>query len=87
MKREIDNTLVVGPIFPVDEAEWISPIIIHDKKYSQDIRVFVDYRSLNNACVHDPFPTPFIDEVLDIIEATKLILLLMVFLVITRLGF
>jgi hypothetical protein len=25
----------------------------------------VDYRSLNVACVHDPFPTPFSDEVLD----------------------
>lgn len=26
--------------------------------------VFVDYRSLNSAFVHDPFPTPFSDEVL-----------------------
>jgi hypothetical protein len=25
----------------------------------------VDYKSLNSACVHDPFPTPFSDEVLD----------------------
>jgi hypothetical protein len=25
----------------------------------------VDYRSLNVSCVHDPFPTPFSDEVLD----------------------
>jgi len=25
----------------------------------------VDYRSLNNSCLHDPFPTPLIDEVLD----------------------
>jgi hypothetical protein len=25
----------------------------------------VDYRSLNSSCVHDPFPTPFSDEVLD----------------------
>jgi hypothetical protein len=25
----------------------------------------VDYRSLNFSCVHDPFPTPFTDEVLE----------------------
>jgi hypothetical protein len=25
----------------------------------------VDYRSLNSTCVHDPFPTPFVDEVLE----------------------
>jgi len=25
----------------------------------------VDYRSLNNAYVHDPFPTPFSDEFLN----------------------
>jgi len=25
----------------------------------------IDYRSLNNACMHDPFPMPFSDEFLD----------------------
>jgi hypothetical protein len=31
----------------------------------------VDYRSLNSACVHDLFPTPFSDEVLDQIEGKE----------------
>jgi hypothetical protein len=57
--------LTAGMIFPVDKAEWISPIMIQTKKGTDDIRVCVDYRSLNVACVHDPFPTPFSDEVLD----------------------
>lgn len=57
--------LVVGIIFLVDEAEWISPIVNQDKKDSDEIRVYVDYRSLNNSCVHDLFPTSFSDEVLD----------------------
>jgi hypothetical protein len=57
--------LAAGIIFPVDEAEWISPIVIQRKKGIDDIRVCVDYRSLNSTCVHDPFPTPFSDEVLD----------------------
>jgi hypothetical protein len=57
--------LAAGLIFPVDEAEWISLIVIQSKKGIDDIRVCVDYKSLNSACVHDPFPTPFSDEVLN----------------------
>lgn len=49
----------------VDEADQISPIVIQNKKDANEIRVCINYRSLNNACVHDPFPTPFSDEVLD----------------------
>jgi hypothetical protein len=66
VKNEIDTMLIVGLIFPLDETEWISPIIIQNTKGIEDIRVCVDYISLNYACVHDPFPTLFSDEVLDI---------------------
>jgi hypothetical protein len=65
VKKEIDRILIVGLIFPVNKAEWINPIVIQTKKGMDDIQVCVDYRSLNVACVHDPFPTPFSDEVLD----------------------
>ena len=64
VKVEIDKMLKAGLIFPVVEAEWVSPIFIQNKKEKSEIRVCVDYRSLNNACIHDPFPTPFSDEVL-----------------------
>lgn len=57
--------LEAGIIFPVDEAEWIGSIVIHNKKDVREIRVCIDYRSLNNACVNDLFLTPFSDEVLD----------------------
>ena len=57
--------LVAGLIFPVDEYDWVSPIVIQSKKDMKYIRVCVDFRSLNVACIHDPFPTPFSDEVLD----------------------
>jgi hypothetical protein len=39
-------------------------MVVQPKK-TDDIRICVDLRSLNVACVHDPFPTPFIDEVLE----------------------
>jgi hypothetical protein len=65
VKKEIDKMLEVGLIFAVEEAEWVSPIVIQSKKGTKDIGVCVDYRSLNSACVHDSFPTCFIDEVLE----------------------
>lgn len=34
-------------------------------KQREEIRICVDLRKLNGACVHDPFPTPFTDEFLD----------------------
>ena len=52
-------------IFLVEEAEWVSLRVIQRKKHTKDIRAYVDYRSLNSAYLHDPFPTPFTDEVLE----------------------
>jgi len=65
VKREIDKMLDVGIIFSFDEANCISPIVIQNEKDVTKIRVCVEYRSMNNACVHDLFPTPLSDEVLD----------------------
>ena len=64
MKDEIDRMLDVGIIDPVEESEWISPMVVQDKK-TGEIRIFVDLRKLNDACMHDPFLTPFTDEVLE----------------------
>jgi len=52
-------------IFLVDEAEWVNQIVVQNKKESKEIWVSMDYRNLNCLCAHDPFPTPFSDEVLD----------------------
>jgi hypothetical protein len=41
-------------------------MIVQDKK-TRGIRIFIDLRKLNDACLHDPFSTPFIDEVLEIV--------------------
>ena len=39
-------------------------MVVQDKKIGE-IRICVDLRKLNDACLHDPFPTLFTDEVLD----------------------
>ena len=54
-----------GSIEPIEESEWISPIVIQDKKTNGKVMIYVDLRKLNGACLHDPFPTPFTDEVLE----------------------
>jgi len=40
-------------------------MVVQEKKMKGEIRIYVDLRKLNDACVHDPFPTPFTDEVLE----------------------
>ena len=52
-------------IEPVEESKWIIPIVVQDKKTSREARICVDLRKLNDACLHDSFSTPFIDEVLE----------------------
>lgn len=40
-------------------------MLVQEKKTQGEINICVDLRKLNNAWVHDPFPTQFTDEVLD----------------------
>ena len=64
--------LDAGIIEPVEESEWIIPIVIQDKKTISEVRIYVDLRKMNDACLHDPFPTPFIDEVLESIGGKEM---------------
>ena len=59
-------------IEPIEESEWISPIVIQDKKATCEVRIRVDLRKLNDAFLHDPFPTPFTDEVLESIGGQEI---------------
>jgi len=63
-KVEIDRMLEVEIIELVKESKWISPMVVHDKKQG-GIRICIDLRKLSDACLHDPFPTPFTDELLE----------------------
>jgi hypothetical protein len=65
VKREIDEMLEAGIIFLVEEEEWVSPISSQRKKGTKEIRVCVDYKSLNSVCVREPFPTSFTNEVIE----------------------
>jgi hypothetical protein len=47
----------------IEESEWISTMVVQEKKQG-GIMICVDLRKLNYACLHDPFPTTFTNEVL-----------------------
>ena len=63
VKDEIDKMLAAGIIEPVEESEWVSPMVVQEKKTKGDIKICVDLCKLNDASLHDPFSTPFTDEV------------------------
>lgn len=66
VEEEIDKILVAKLIFPIEESEWVIPIVIqHKKRAGRGIQVCVDFRDLNAVCIHKPFPTPFNNKVLD----------------------
>jgi hypothetical protein len=56
--------LEVGIIEPVEEYKWVSPMVVEEKKQG-GIRICVNLRKLNDSFLHDPFPTPFPNEVLE----------------------
>ena len=65
VKVELDKIIAARIIEPIEESEWLSPMVVQEKKTQGEIRICVDLKNLNDACSHDPFPTPFTDEVLD----------------------
>jgi hypothetical protein len=64
IKVDIDRMLEVGIIELVEESEWIRLMVVQEKKQGRII-ICIDLRKLNDVCLHDPFPTPFKDEVLE----------------------
>ncbi len=48
----------------MEDATWLSPIVVVPKKNGK-LKIYVDFRKLNVAMKKDPFPLPFIDEVLN----------------------
>jgi hypothetical protein len=66
VKQDINKLLVVGLIKYIEEATWLSPIVIIPKKNGK-LRIYIDFRKLNVATKKDPYPLPFTNEVLNTI--------------------
>jgi hypothetical protein len=64
VKEKIDRMLEDGIIELVEESKWIIPMVVQEKKQG-GIRICVNLRKLNDSCLHDPFPTPFTNDLLE----------------------
>lgn len=65
VREEIHKMTATSIIEPVKQLYWVSPMVVQEKKTKGEIRICIDLRKLNDACVHDPFPMPFSDEIID----------------------
>jgi hypothetical protein len=66
IKHDIDKLLTIEFIQPIEEATWLSPIVVILKENGK-LRICVDFKKLNKATKKDPYPLPFFDEILNII--------------------
>ncbi|GJT92654.1 reverse transcriptase domain-containing protein [Tanacetum coccineum] len=80
IKKEVEKLLDAGLIYPISDSPWVSPYKRTRKKYFTVVendkneliptllvtgwRVCIDYRKLNEATRKDPFPLPFMDQML-----------------------
>lgn len=46
------------------EATWVMPVIMVKKKDTTDLRMCIDYRSLNKSMIVENYPIPRIDDIL-----------------------
>jgi len=71
----LDKLFVVGFIALVEEATWLSPIVVVLKKNGKPW-ICVDICKLNVATKKDPYPLPFTKEVFDMVASHDIILFL-----------
>jgi hypothetical protein len=70
LKKELKSLLELG-IIKASNGMWASPVFFVKKK-TNDLRMVVDYRGLNEVTVKDAFPLPRVDELLDSIGGAKI---------------
>jgi hypothetical protein len=67
--------LKVGIIFPVKCFEWVSNLV-HVRKTTGQIRVFIDFRALNRASIKYHFPLPNMEMILQQVARSQMMSLL-----------
>jgi len=65
-KQDIDKLLAIGLIQFLEEATWLSPIVVVPKKNGKP-KICINFRKLNVATNKDPYPLHFTYEVVNIV--------------------
>ncbi len=66
VKQDIDKLLTTKFTHSIEEATWLSPIVIVPKKNGK-LKICIDFRKLNATTKKDPHPSPFTIELLNTI--------------------
>jgi predicted transcriptional regulator len=66
IKKNIEKLLLAQFIQVVEEATWLSLIVVVPKKNGK-LKFCVDFKKLNKATKTNPYPLPFSNEVLNTI--------------------
>ncbi len=64
VKQDTNKLLVANFIKHVEEATWLSSIIVMPKKNGK-LKICVDFKNLNVTIKKDPHPLPFTNEVIN----------------------
>ncbi len=66
VEQDINKLLATRFIQLVEEATWLSPIVVVLKKNGK-LKICVDFRKLNKVTKKNPYPLPFSNEILNIV--------------------
>jgi hypothetical protein len=73
VKEEVDRLLQAGFIQPCRYAEWVSSIVLVEKKNTGRIQIWVDFRNLNRATLKDEYLMPGANLLVDSALGNKVI--------------
>jgi hypothetical protein len=73
VKEEVDRLLQAGFIQSCHYADWVSNIVLLEKKNTGKIWICMDFRNLNHATPKDEYPTPVADLLVDSTLGNKVI--------------
>ena len=69
--KEVKKLLDAKIIFPILHSTWVENLVPLQKK-TREIRLCVDFRNLNLASQKENYPLPSLDEVLQIVNGSKM---------------
>jgi hypothetical protein len=65
INEEVDRLLKAKFIQPCRYVEWVSNIVLVEKRNTGKIRVCMDFRNLNRATPKDEYPMPIADTLIN----------------------
>ena len=69
--KEVKKLLYAKIIFPIHHSTWVENLVPVWKKI-REIHLYVDFHNFNLACQKDNYPLPSLDEVLQIVNGSKM---------------